>query len=527
MVKKLMSLVLLTAMVAGLLPFAAAEGAAKSEKPYFPEGLEFTWMRPETSQQTMAVDAPVIKYLKEELNVTINLQPIPEADYETKRATVLASNSMPDVVDRVSTAELAKYASMGMFYCIDDHKELMPNYYALVTAEDRSIENNKFRVDGKMYSFRILEKNRIAVAPAGVIRADLLEEQNIPMPTTWKEMYDAMLKIKAAHPEMYAFSQRQSSGGTNYLIGQLGYPMGSGGFPTFSKTRGMYYEPRVDKFVYGPTDPNFKIVVEFLANAYRDGLLDPDYAATTQAITFEKLSNNKLFYHYDNNSHAARVFNPALREINENYRFELVPPLENDLGETRALRYERDWAQHLVISSRSKNADKIMQVIDWLYSEEGMLLSNFGKEGIDYDMVDGKPIIQQWLIDETATANDHFMGIQGALGVGLHGMGRYIDEHTYTQVTDPMFIAMGEKLDEYTEKGQLQFLPNWPPFTSEEVERITDLEMNIGNMFDQEIDKFITGKRPMSDWEQLVSSLKTQGTEELEQLFNTAYDRVR
>jgi len=434
---------------------------------------------------------------------------------------------MPEVMDRLSNAELAKYGSMGMFYCLDDHKEMMPNYYALVTAQDRNLENNKFRVDGKMYSFRVLETSRIAVAPAGVIRMDLLAEQNIPVPTTWAELYDAMLKIKAAHPDMYAFSQRQSSGGTNYLIGQLAYPLGTGGFPTFSKTRGMYYEPREDKYIYGPTDPNFTLVINFLANAYKDGLLDPDYAATTQAITFEKLSNNKLFYHYDNNSHSARVFNPALKQINENYEFGLLPPLENSLGETRALRYERDWGTHLVISSKSPNADKIMQVIDWLYSEEGMLLSNFGKEGTDYDMVDGKPTIQKWLIDATATAKDHFMGIQGYLGVGLHGMGRYIDEYTYTQVTDPMFIEMGKKLDEYTAAGKLTYLPNWPPFTADETDRIVELEMNLGNVFDQEIDKFITGQRPMTEWQQFVDALKSQGSQELEQIFNTAFDRVR
>lgn len=526
MTKRLTSLILTLFLLTGLSVQVAAETPAV-EKPYFPEGLEFTWMRPETSQQTMAVDAPIIKYLKEELNVTIHLQPIPEADYDTKRATVLASNTMPEVMDRLSNAEVAKYGSMGMFYQLDAHVDMMPNYYALVTAPDRNVENNKFKVDGKMYSFRVLEKSRIAVAPAGVIRMDLLEEQNIPIPKSWDELYDAMLKIKAKHPEMYAFSQRQATNGTNYLIGQLAYPMGTGGFPTFNRTRGMYYEPRLDKYLYGPTDENFMLIVEFLANAYRDGLLDPDYAATTQAITFEKLSNNKLFFHYDNNSHAARVFNPALSEINENYRFGMLPPMENKLGETRAMRYERDWGTHLVISAKSPNADKIMRVIDWLYSEEGMMLSNFGKEGVDYDIIDGKPIIKEFIIEATKTAKDHFMGIQGYLGVGLHGMGRYIDEYTYTQITDPMFIEMGLELDKYTAEGLIQYLPNWPPFNAEETDRIVEIEMNLSNVFDQEIDKFITGKRPLSEWPQLVEALKKQGSEELEEIFNTAYARVK
>ena len=76
MTKRLTSLILTLFLLTGLSVQVAAETPAV-EKPYFPEGLEFTWMRPETSQQTMAVDAPIIKYLKEELNVTIHLQPIP------------------------------------------------------------------------------------------------------------------------------------------------------------------------------------------------------------------------------------------------------------------------------------------------------------------------------------------------------------------------------------------------------------------------------------------------------------------
>ena len=119
------------------------------------------------------------------------------------------------------------------------------------------------------------------------------------------------------------------------------------------------------------------------------------------------------------------------------------------------------------------------------------------------------------------------MGIQGYLGVGLHGMGRYIDEYTYTQVTDPLFIEMGNQLDTWTAEGKIQFLPNWPPFTADETDRIVDLEMNLGNVFDQEIDKFITGKRPMTEWPQLVEALKAQGSAELEEIFNTAFDRVR
>lgn len=69
---------------------------------------------------------------------------------------------------------------------------------------------------------------------------------------------------------------------------------GTGGFPTFATTRGMYYEPESDSYVYGPTSEKFTRVVEFLQNAYKDGLLDPDYATMTKDDLFEKASSGKL-----------------------------------------------------------------------------------------------------------------------------------------------------------------------------------------------------------------------------------------
>ena len=38
---------------------------------------------------------------------------------------------------------------------------------------------------------------------------------------------------------------------------------------------------------------------------------------------------------------------------------------------------------------------------------------------------------------------------------------------------------------------------------------------------------FITGKSTMDDWAGFVETLKSQGTEELEQIFNDAYARTK
>jgi putative aldouronate transport system substrate-binding protein len=155
------------------------------------------------------------------------------------------------------------------------------------------------------------------------------------------------------------------------------------------------------------------------------------------------------------------------------------------------------------------------------------MITNFGVEGVDYDMIDGFPTIKQEIVDRNINASDVFMAIQGEIGVGLHGMGQYIDESTYKQVSDPLFVDMGKRIQEWTDEGTTVFLPNWPSFTADETEEITDLELRIGNVFNQEIDAYITGKKSMDQWSELVDALKAQGTERLEEIFNQAYDRIR
>ena len=80
---------------------------------------------------------------------------------------------------------------------------------------------------------------------------------------------------------------------------------------------------------------------------------------------------------------------------------------------------------------------------------------------------------------------------------------------------------------EWSEEGLIDYYPLWPSFTEEETSRITELESNINNVFNQEIDGFITGKSTMDDWAGFVETLKSQGTEELEQIFNDAYARTK
>ena len=499
----------------------AGSGEAGNDR----EEITVKMMVTEPVTQELPEEFPLLDAIKEKFNINLELTIVPGADYGTKKATVLGTADLPDVVCGMTVDEVKQYGPSGMFLNLDEYKSYAPDYFGLVDGEDRAIETNKMRVNGNLYCFEKLEKYRVAIAPLIGIRMDLLEEQNIAVPTTFDEYYDALVKIKEAHPEMYGFSTRN---GTNYLIGNFAYSMGTGGFPTFNTTRGMYLEPNTDSYVYGPTDEKFTRVVEFLRKAYADGILHPDYANMDKDTMFEKLSNGELISVYDNNSFISRTYNPALQQINPDAYFDILEPLKDEDGNVRAYRYNKDWTDNVaVISSRTEYPERIVEMMNWLYTEEGSLISNFGVEGVHYDMVDGVPTIKQEIIDECAGADDLTSAVLGKLGAGLLGMAYYVDETFSAQVSDPIYMEQAEKIASWTDAGELTFLPNWLSFTEEEQERVTEIEQNLSNIFNQEIDAFITGKKSMDEWAALVESLKGAGSEELETIFNTAYDRIK
>jgi putative aldouronate transport system substrate-binding protein len=483
------------------------------------EPIKVTLMMGENSVQPVKPNSPSLEEVLKRTNVAINLEAVP-GNFEEKKSALIATNNIPDIL-QVELKDLQEFAKTGIFLPISDYMEYLPNFQKLI--EDRP-EINKLKVDGKLYGFPVLEKYRIAVAPQPMIRTDLLEKHNLQVPTTFDELYEVLKALKKEYPDSVPYTTRN---GTLSLIGQLAYPMGSGGFPGFSQSP-MYYEPDEDKYLYGPIHPDFKKVIAFLNKLYEEELLDPDYAVNTKDMAFEKLSSGRALFYYDNNTFAARQFNPALQQKDPNARIEIIPPLRNDEGQIRSYRYQRDWLTKMyAISSKVKDPVAIVKLYDWLYSDEGTMVSNFGVEGVHYDLVDGVPVVKQSLADQFKNQGDINSAIRSEIGLGLLSYAVHVDETWDALITDKYMLEMGEHIDRYTEMGHIQFMPYDPPFTQDEADQLKKLETKVNTLFQQEIDKFIMGARPMSEFDDFVQKLIDSGAPEIENIYNAAYERVR
>ena len=74
--------------------------------------------------------------------------------------------------------------------------------------------------------------------------------------------------------------------------------------------------------------------------------------------------------------------------------------LANDEGETVNYGHPNNYYNVWGINTDTENKEIVMKFVDWLYSEEGGYLMNYGVEGVHWEMVDGKPQFLDSIIEE-------------------------------------------------------------------------------------------------------------------------------
>jgi putative aldouronate transport system substrate-binding protein len=508
-----------------VLGFAAGEGEAAAddmaEGKLSPTPFELRMMVIEDEAQPMRQDAPAVAAAFEATNVQLMFEPVPQLGYDEKKNVLLATANIPDVI-QVRSNDIQQFARSGIFLPISDYLEQMPNFAAEIASRP---DIDTLRVDGKLYGFPILEKQRIRVAPQPQIRMDLLQKTGLEVPTTFEELFSVLQAMKRDDPNIIGVGGRN---GTKYVLGQWAFPLGSGGFPGFTRDP-VYYEPKSDRYVYGPAAPHFEKVLRWFNRLYEAGLLDREYVMSPWDNYVQKVTTGKIVMIWDNSTFPSRVFNPGLQAQDPTANFQVISPLQNEDGEIRSYIYYRDWLNsNYAVSAKAKNPEAIIAFYDWLYGPEGTLISNFGKEGVTFDYdADGNPKVIDSLFNEYQDKPDAYTALQSYMGVGLQAWAVQVIEQTQARISPPEFLAHAATVEQTLQDGLAQFMRYNPPMNEDEIEQLKNAQPRVDNLMEREIDKFITGERALSEFEAFRQDLIKNGAQEVEEVYNTAYRRMR
>ncbi|WP_313638263.1 extracellular solute-binding protein [Paenibacillus sp.] len=474
--------------------------------------MSLKMIRYEHPSQALRQDTLVLKEIAKKMGVKLQVEGIPQSNYIEKKQVLIGTNNIPDII-LIDQNDLNQYAKTGVFLNISEYLDQAPN---LKKRLEENPETNKLLIDGKLYGFPITSQNQLSAGKAPMIRTDLLKKHNLKTPSTFEELYQVLKKLKEAYPDSTPWTSR----GMGSFLDAVALGMGGG--------YGIYfdYDVKDGSYVYGTSKPSFKEVLTYLNKLYSEKLLDPDFSVNTQQKWAEKLTAGKAFFYFDNNTFAVN-YNQALQQQDKAAKLELIPYLSNSQGKVRGFAYPKSgWISELyAISSKVKEPAAVVKFYDWLYSDEGIQIANFGVLGETYELVDGKPKILSSVLDKYKTAADPARALLSELGAGYLSLAPHVDETPIVQVSNPDLVRWGEQIDK--DPGSKNRAPSLkPPFTDDENEKIKQINSKLSPIT-ADVVKFIMGSKPLSEFDAFAKALNDNGVPELETIYNSALGRVK
>lgn len=479
------------------------------------EPVTYTFLRPENAIQPYTTGCKSVGEIENRTGIKVDVMIVPAADWSTKMNTLMAANQMPDMFRLWTSA--SEVAGSGTLLELDGYiNDKTPNIKNLF----ETVENlDKTTIGGKIYTLptiRADENWEVGACPA--IRTDLLKECNLEVPTTWDELYNVLKVFKEKYPESVVYGTR-GDGVFRTTVGPL-------------KSLGAdynLYQDDAGAWKLGRMQESYKKALEFFNKLYKEGILDNEYLITSAQDWKSGLGNGKYLFYYDNPTFID-AFNTNLQTVKEGARIEPIPVLANAEGKRQQYGYSAHTFNEYGFNSDIENPQLALQFFDWLYSEEGALLMNYGVEGEDFEMVNGEPHFTAETIKKYQDSSaDPYYACASALGVGSlffapawysHAQADFAVK-TNDNAVDALYIYNIYKNNPET----ILTTPLEPPYTDAEAEQITKIKQNIEDYSATEVNKFITGERPISEFDAFVETLKKNGAEEWEKIANEAQTR--
>ena len=190
---------------------------------------------------------------------------------------------------------------------------------------------------------------------------------------------------------------------------------------------------------------------------------------------------------------------PSGRRIEEHRRI-LVKPDGWAIGHTN---------EHLV---------ETIKYFDFWFTEEGRRLANFGVEGQQYEMVDGKPIFTQEFLDAGPVNRSLYQ-----VGSQLQGRG-YFQDYNYEIQWSNEFALEGIALYDTGDYLIPDFLG--VAFTADEQQVYDRTWGSIRDYMLERQQSWILGNGDvMEDWDEYIAKVNDMGMQELLGVMQSAYDR--
>ena len=433
-------------------------------------------------------------------------------DWMTNFNLMLSSGGYPDIIVydwKSIPGGAAQYAKEGVIIDLTDlyQSNLSNVYHALENVDS---VNNVKTADGRMYYVpEIFDRPGGGIYQGFVIRQDMLDEMNEPIPTTLDE-YHALLK-KAKEKYGDGFYPMTGVGFNNVLgIGSLLWAYGI--------TYDFYLEG--EKVCYGPLSDRFADGMEYIHTLYAEGLIDPDYATQDRAAEKGKIMSDQSMVTFE---YQPSAMMEAMAEQNPDFKLVGIPDLK-ETPDAPSYTFNQTYLNNIqsfcsyAISTNCKEPEKAANFINYIFSEEGAQIANWGEEGVDFEYgPDNKPqFTKEYLMMDDSKKVSRVFGTASAFA-SL----RILD--AYQAILPEVSV---QAIETWVEKDDTSRILPAVSLTEDEQDKITDLLADLNTYMGERYSGLVNGQIALDTIPTIQQELKDKmHIEEIIEVYQAAYDR--
>lgn len=335
-------------------------------------------------------DNNVSQKLTEKTGVSLEYVPI-VGDRNQKLDLWLAGEDYPDIII-MQPKHIGKYRDAGAVIPLED---LIDQYGPNIKKKFGKYFDLLKDSDGHIYSLfsPVLTKETPAtVTGEFAIQFDVLKEAGYPEVKTLDQLFEVLQAYYKNHPTIdgqptIPFSGMGGADTPDYILNNPAFY--AAGMPDHS----WFLIDKDNNVTMNVTSDYTKRYYQFLNKLYNAGMLDKEFFTLNADGAQAKLAQGRILAGwlpsgFKNGAENALKASGKYERMLANFPImfdENTKYLTNSITATNS---NNNWS----ISKNTKQPERIVQFIDYLLSDEGQKLINWGIEGVHYDDNDGKRV---------------------------------------------------------------------------------------------------------------------------------------
>ncbi len=497
-----------------------SETAAEITFP-LPEKVTFTAYREAaTSDPKLGIvtynDIESVMAWEEKSNVHVEWEIPPSGQEQEKFNLMISSNEYPDMIWDIGqryVGGLDKAISDGVIIPLNPYMDTyLKDYNALISSNDVVFKDCKTD-EGNFAAIYFINCPDQGPWLGMVMRQDWLNELGLEVPETYDQWHDVLVAFKdqkGATAPLWI----NANGGDPFSIFSAGYGISVLG----SSGEGFI---NVDKTVkFSPIEEGYREYITMLHDWYAEGLIDADFYTRQDWLCPDTLYGQNVTGAW------ADIYTLiGLRGVmsgNPDMDLTAVPaPVKNAGDQVHLGQYNFTRGTGTVaISTQAEDKDTLAAYLDLGSTQEWAWLAYYGTEGDTYNVVDGKPVYTDKILNNP----DGLSASDAMTKYCFRSAGMYIWDRELQTADDKALAAINEIWPSNIDESNIYMMPNIT-MTSDEANRYATIMGDVNTYVGEMTTKFILGSESLDGWDKYVENVKGMSIEEAISLKQAALDR--